>query len=48
MLKLGICAGPIPSSISSAKELRHLNLGGNKLEGHIPLLPKSIRLLNVR
>lgn len=40
--------GPIPSSISNAKELRHVNLGGNKLDGHIPLLPKSVRLFNVR
>jgi hypothetical protein len=41
-------SGPIPPSISNAKELRHLNLGGNKLEGHVPLLPRSIRLFNVR
>lgn len=39
--------GPIPSSISKARELRHVNLGGNKLDGAIPLLPASIRLFNV-
>lgn len=43
-----VAVGPIPSSIGKLRELRHLNLGGNRLDGHMPLLPRGVRLLNVR